>query len=92
MSGEWPNMDNVQEAVLAEAPAQQVVDEKVQLKALLAEARQTKEMLEDFKAALYMGTFQGGKMLAIAKGVSFLEAILNQNKAHIQNLQTRVGE
>lgn len=89
MSGEWPNMENVTETVVQEAP---VVDDKVQLKALLAEARQTKEMLEDFKAALYMGTFQGGKMLAVAKGVSFLEAILNQNLAHIKNLQTRLGE
>lgn len=66
--------------------------ERQQLKGLLAEARQTREMLTDFEAAIKNGTFQGHQMLQIAKGLAFLIAILQQNKAHIKNLQERVGE
>lgn len=68
------------------------VDEKAQLKALLAEARNTKIVLEDFRSAVNTGTYNGHQMLAIAKGLAFLDAILNQNKAHISNLQERTGE
>ena len=64
--------------------------EKVQLKALLAEARQTREMLEDFNSAVMTGTYTGGQMLKIAKGLAFMDAILKQNKAHLDNLQERM--
>lgn len=76
-----------------EAPVEtQAVDEKAQLTALLAEARNTKIVLEDFKAAVQNGSYQGHQMLGIAKGLAFLDAIINQNKAHIHNLQERTGK
>jgi hypothetical protein len=64
--------------------------EKAQLKGMLAEARATREMLLDFDTAIKNGTFQGHQMLAVAKGVAFLHAIVAQNKSHIDNLQERV--
>ncbi len=67
-----------------------VKDDKAEIKALLAEARNTKEMLQDFNTAIQNGTYQGHQMLAVAKGLSFLQAILNQNTAHIKNLQERL--
>lgn len=67
-----------------------VKQEKQQIEALLSEARNTKEMLEHFKGAVISGRFDGGNMMSLAKGLAFVEAILNQNKAHIQNLQNRM--
>ena len=64
--------------------------EKQQVKGLLAEARATRDMLVEFRAAIETGTYHGGKMLAVAKGLAFLEAILNQNQAHLRNLQERL--
>ncbi len=66
--------------------------EVAQIKGLLAEARNTKEMLEDFQSSVLTGSYTGGQMLKIAKGLAFLDAILGQNKAHIKNLQERLGE
>jgi len=68
----------------------QANSEKAQVKSLLAEARNTRDMLVDFRAAVESGTYAGSRMLAVAKGYSFLEAILNQNQAHIKNLQERM--
>lgn len=73
-------------------PVVDVKAEQTQLKALLAEARNTKIVLEDFEAAVMSGIYTGSRMLAVAKGLAFLDAILNQNKAHIKNLQERTGE
>ena len=73
-------------------PQEPLVDDKVQVKALLAEARNTKEMLQDFQTAIHNGTYQGHQMLAVAKGVAFLGAILNQNKAHIDALQEKLRQ
>ena len=73
---------------VSEAPK----EDKVQVKALLAEARNTRDMLVDFRAAIETGTYSGGKMLAVAKGLAFLEAILNQNQAHLHNLQDRIDK
>lgn len=67
-------------------------EEKAQLKALLAEARNTREMLVAFEAAVQTGTYHGGKMLDLAKGLAFMDAILKQNSAHIANLQDRLNE
>ena len=64
--------------------------EKAQIEALLAEARNTKAMIEGFIGAVRGGTFDGGAMMDLAKGMAFLDAIHNQNKAHIQNLQERL--
>jgi len=48
-------------------------------------------VLEDFELAIKNGTFHGREMMAIAKGISFVEAILSQNKAHVDNLQQRLS-
>ena len=64
--------------------------QKAELKALLIEARNTRDMLVGFRAAIENGTFNGHKMLDLAKGLAFLEAILKQNNAHITNLQERL--
>ncbi len=65
--------------------------EKAQLKALLAEARNTRQLMVDFKAAIHNGgSFPGHTMLAIAKGLAFLDAILEQNRSHIKNLEERI--
>jgi hypothetical protein len=56
-------------------------------KQLLAEARQTRDVLVGFRSAIEAGTYHGSKMFDIAKGLAFLEAIMNQNQAHIKRLQ-----
>lgn len=72
-------------------PSNEQKAEKAQLKALLAEARNTRQLMTDFKAAIHNGgSFPGHTMLAIAKGLAFLDAILEQNKAHIKNLEERL--
>ena len=62
-------------------------DEKNNVKALLAEARNTRDMLVGFRSAVESGSFNGNKMMDLAKGLAFLEAILRQNNAHIHSLQ-----
>jgi hypothetical protein len=69
---------------------QPTISEKDQTKNLLAEARNTRDMLVGFRAAVESGSFNGHKMMELAKGLAFLEAILNQNNAHIHNLQDRL--
>lgn len=61
-----------------------------ELKALLAEARNTREVLMDFNTAIGNGTYQGHQMLAVAKGCAFLQAILGQNAAHIKSIQDKL--
>lgn len=61
-----------------------------QVKALLSEARNTRDMLVGFRAAVEAGTFHGSKMMDLAKGMAFMEAILKQNQAHLKNLQDRL--
>ena len=56
-------------------------------KQLLAEARQTRDVLVGFRSAIESGSYQGSKMFDLAKGLAFLEAIMNQNQAHIKRLQ-----
>ena len=82
----------------SQAPAEQSQEqlnaakaEKAQLKALLAEARNTRTLMTEFKAAIHNGgSFPGHAMLAIAKGLAFLDAILEQNRSHIKNLEERL--
>jgi hypothetical protein len=71
-----------------ETSQQQALDKEA-LKKLLSEARSTREVLANFRSAIEAGTFPGGKMIDLAKGLSFLDAILMQNQAHIANLQGR---
>lgn len=63
-----------------------------QTKGLLSEARNTRDVLVGFRAAVESGTFHGSKMMDVAKGMAFLEAILNQNQAHIKSLQERLDK
>lgn len=65
-------------------------DEKAEIQSLLAEARNTKAMIEGFIGAVRGGRFDGGAMMDLAKGMAFLQAIHKQNKAHIENLQERL--
>lgn len=81
------NADQNAAQASSQAPS---VESKDQIKALLAEARNTREMLVGFASAVETGTYSGGKMIELAKGLSFLDAILRQNNAHIQNLQDRL--
>lgn len=89
-------METIQETPVnalppAVEPSQTVFsDNKDIVKGLLAEARATREMLLDLMKAVENGTYQGHQMLSIAKGISFLQAIANQNKAHIDDLQRRL--
>ena len=55
-------------------------------KALLAEARATRDVLVDFRSAIESGNYNGHQMMKLAKGLAFLEAILAQNQAHIKRL------
>ena len=65
--------------------------EKQQIKALLSEARNTRQMLTEFKAAIHnAGSFPGHAMLPVAKGLAFLDAILEQNRTHVKNLEERL--
>jgi len=66
------------------------MSERDSLKKLLAEARNTKGVLEDFKAAVSNATYQGHQMMSVAKGMAFLDAIMGQNRQHIDNLQERL--
>jgi len=92
-----PVMDsspNGSEASVAESPVNTVppqIDEKNQIKAMLAEARNTRDMLIGFRGAVESGSYHGAKMMDLAKGLAFLEAILGQNNAHIKSLQERLN-
>lgn len=66
-------------------------NEKAQIKGLLAEARNTRDMIVGFRSAVESGSYNGNKMLDLAKGLSFIEAILKQNNAHINDLQERLN-
>ena len=59
-------------------------------KALLSEARATRDVLVGFRSAVEAGTFHGSKMMDLAKGLAFLQAILQQNNAHIHAIQERI--
>jgi hypothetical protein len=76
-------------AVPASLQADQQSDREL-LKKLLAEARNTKAVLEDFKAAISNATYQGHQMMSVAKGMAFLDAIMGQNRQHLDNLQERL--
>ncbi len=93
------NMETIDVKAESQAPVElssgpsteQAKAEKQQVKALLSEAENTRQMLTEFKAAVHNhGTFPGHAMLPVAKGLAFLDAILEQNKSHIRNLKERL--
>ena|ERR1700690_425908 len=65
-------------------------ENKQELANILSEARNTKAVLDGFIGAIRGGRYDGSSMLDLAKGLAFLDAIRNQNIAHIKNLQERV--
>ena len=67
-------------------------DNKAELKALLSEARNTRDMLVGFRSAVESGSYHGSKMMDLAKGLAFMEAILQQNQAHLKNIQERLDK
>lgn len=66
------------------------IDDRVQMQSLLSEARNTKLVLEEFDTAIKNGTYQGHQMMAIAKGLSFVSALIGQTKGNIEALQARL--
>jgi hypothetical protein len=63
---------------------------KAELTGLLANARNVKEMLENFKAACEGATVSGHVAVRFAIGIQWLESMMRQNKADIQNLQNKL--
>lgn len=88
LSAEAPSPASSTAASQPQAP--QLLDDRETIKALLAEARNTKTVLDEFDSAVKSGTFSGSQMLPLAKGLSFVTAVLAQHKAHIFNLQARL--
>jgi len=89
MANEQQTMASTQPEA-SSVPSMAPLDEKAQLKQLLSEARNTKDVLDGFIGAIRGGRFDGGAMMSLAKGLAFLDAIRGQNIAHIKNLQERV--
>lgn len=84
---------NVSESPAAnDSAVKPMANEATQTKAVLAEARATRDMLVGFRSAVESGTYHGAKMLELAKGLAFVDAILAQNNAHIKNLQERLDK
>ncbi len=90
-------MEAMQSAAVSETqPSEnpQVISPQVssanQLKSLLAQARGTRQMLMDFKAALDDCTVHGSHVYAMALGVQFLESLLKQAKGDIDNIQNKL--
>lgn len=69
-----------------------VKEERAQAKAMLAEARQTRDMLIAFRSAVESGTYAGAKMRDLAIGLSFVEMLLKNNNQQIHGLQERLGD
>jgi hypothetical protein len=57
------------------------------LKKALAETRNTREVLMNFRAAIESGTFLGIKAVPLAHGLAFLDAVIMQSQSQIANLQ-----
>ena len=80
-------MESVTSAMAASPEASVVDSHKEEIKALLAQARNVKSMLEDFKAGIEGCTFSGHVAVRIAIGLQWLESMLRQNKNDIERLQ-----
>lgn len=60
------------------------------LKNLLTQARGTRQMLLDFKAALDDCTVHGSHVYALALGVQFLNTLIGQAKGDIESIQNKL--
>jgi hypothetical protein len=71
-------------------PGSQAASKKAELAGLLTQARNVKEMIENFKAACECSTVSGHVAVRMAIGLQWLDSMLRQNKADIQNLQDKL--
>ena len=88
-STQTPSLETSQETIqdAVEVKETPVTSQTPSNKQLLAEARNTRDVLVGFRSAIESGSFDGNRMMDLAKGLAFLEAIINQNQAHIKRLQ-----
>ena len=82
-----PNL-SVQQAETSPLPSK--ADNVAELKALLSQARGTKQMLEDFLAAIHGSQVSGHVVYRLAIGIQFIEHLIKQNKNDIERLQTEL--
>ena len=61
-----------------------------EVKALLTQARQVKEMIENFKCACEGSMVSGHVAVRMAIGIQWLDSMLRQNKNDIQVLQEKL--
>ena len=81
-------MENVTSATAVSEPEGTADSPKhSEIKALLAQARNVKEMIENFKAACEGATVSGHVAVRFAIGIQWLESMLRQNKSDIERLQ-----
>lgn len=66
-------------------------DNTQELKRLLSQARNVKEMLENFKSACEGATVSGHVAVRFAIGIQWIESMLRQNKQDIENLQAKLN-
>lgn len=65
----------------------QEISRHEQLNGMLANARNTKDMLEGFIAAINGSQISGHVIYRMAIGIQFLETLLKQSKGDIERLQ-----
>lgn len=81
---------NIQEAEMIKPEESQAASKKSELTGLLAQARNVKEMLENFKAACEGSTVSGHVAVRMAIGLQWLDSMLRQNKSDIDALQDKL--
>lgn len=94
------NSSAVEAQVVTEQAASQIVlaedtaakAAKQELQGMLAQARNVREMLTNFKAACEGATVSGHVVVRMAIGLQWLESMLRQNKADIDNLQAKLEQ
>lgn len=73
------------------SPAAPSIAPSPEYPALLAEAKQTRDVLVGFAHAIDRGTYEGEECVNIAKGQAFLEALIKQNEGHIVEIEKRIA-
>jgi hypothetical protein len=65
-------------------------DEAASLKALVAEQENIRHVIDEFVIAIKNGRFDGRASTALAHGLAFLNAVISQNRGHVENLKARL--
>ena len=73
----------------SEAPA---ISQSSSLNQLLSQARATRQMLLDFKAAVDDCTVHGSHIVHLALGVQFLNQLVQQSTNDIHNIQAKLDD